>query len=219
MVKIMLLTATCALFLSVVAGAPVSSARDSCQALAEFVQGSSKLPAKPEEDGVVTYVSGSTAKKMFPGAAKRLSIFRKYTFVTYFEKCQAAPAYTQAQVKSGPYKLAKTSKFAYDLGLQVGMEANLAKVFEYLPNVAVKASVSRGSETVEVSGIEIAAGDLKQECIVSPGWWCTAYVRLDDFNNSEIIINDRILKPVFFPASLNGKNLYSDVWLDVPTKA
>ncbi|KAG0012176.1 hypothetical protein BGZ82_002700, partial [Podila clonocystis] len=186
--------------------------------LAEFVQGSSKLPAKPDEDGVVSYVSGSTAKKMFPGAAGRLSIFKKYTFVTYFEKCQTAPAYTQVQVKSGPYKLEKTSKFAYDLGLQVGMEANLATVFKYLPNVTVKAGVSRGSETVEVSGIEITAGDLKQECVVSPGWWCTAYVRLDDFDTSEIIIDDRIRDAVFFPASLNGKNLFSDVWLDVPAK-
>ncbi|KAF9301641.1 hypothetical protein BGZ74_006468 [Mortierella antarctica] len=217
--KFMLLTATCALLMSVVAGAPVSSPRDSCKDLAEFVQRSNKLPAKPEEDGVVTYVSGSVAKKMFPGAAKKLSMFKKYTFVTYFNKCDAAPAYTQVQVKSGPYKLAKTSKFAYDLGLQVGMEANLAKVFEYLPNVSVKAGVSRGSETVEVAGIDIEAGGFKQECIVSPGWWCTAYVRLDDFETSEIIINDEIRKPVFFPASLNGKNIYSDVWLDVPTNA
>ncbi|KAG0318181.1 hypothetical protein BG000_004318, partial [Podila horticola] len=149
--KLIFLTATCALFLSAVAGAPVASPRDSCKNLAEFVQGSSKLPAKPEEDGVVTYVSGSTAKKMFPGSSSRLSIFKKYTFVTYFNECKSAPAYTQVQVKSGPYKLAKTSKFAYDLGLQVGMEANLAKVFEYLPNVSVKAGVTRGSETVEIS--------------------------------------------------------------------
>ncbi|KAG0011545.1 hypothetical protein BGZ81_002117, partial [Podila clonocystis] len=106
--------------------------------------------------------------------------------------------------------------FAYDLGLQVGMEANLATVFKYLPNVSVKAGVSRGSETVEVSGIDIAAGDLKQECVVSPGWWCTAYVRLDEFDTSKIIIDDRIRDAVFFPASLNGKNLYSDVWLDIP---
>ncbi|KAG0088031.1 hypothetical protein BGZ92_006687 [Podila epicladia] len=194
--KFMLLTATCALFLSVVAGAPVSSPRDSCKDLAEFVQGANKLPAKPNEDGVVSYVSGSVAKKMFPGASKKLSMFRKYSFVTYFNKCQAAPAYTQ-----------------------VGMEANLAKVFEYLPNVSVKAGVSRGSETVEVAGVDIEAGGFKQECIVSPGWWCTAYVRLDDFDSSEIIINDDIRTPVFFPASLNGKNIYSNVWLDVPTKA
>ncbi|KAF9082881.1 hypothetical protein BGX29_003526, partial [Mortierella sp. GBA35] len=118
MVKLILLTAACALFLGAVAGAPFSSPQDSCKDLAEFIQGASKLPAKPDEDGVVSYVSGSTAKKMFPGAAGRLSIFKKYTFVTYFNTCQAAPAYTQVQVKSGPYKLEKTSKSAYDLGLQ-----------------------------------------------------------------------------------------------------
>ncbi|KAG0274635.1 hypothetical protein BGZ95_009595 [Linnemannia exigua] len=218
MVKPMILTAVCALFLSVVAGAPLSSPQDSCQDLAKFVQGAGKLPAKPEEDGVVTYVSGSTAKKMFPGAAGRMSIFKKYTFVTYFDKCQAAPAYTQVQVKSGPYKLEKTSKFAYDLGLQVGMEANLANVFKYLPNVSAKAGVTRGSETVEIAGVEIKAGELKQECVVSPGWWCTALVRMDDFNSGEMIINDRIRNPVFFPSSLNGKNLYSNVWLDVSAK-
>jgi hypothetical protein len=217
--KLILLTATCALFLSAIAGAPVASPRDSCKNMAEFVQGSSKLPAKPEEDGVVSYVSGSTAKKMFPGSSGRLSMFKKYTFVTYFDKCQPAPAYTQVQIKSGPYKLAKTKKYAYDLGLQVGMEANLAKVFEYLPNVAVKAGVSRGTESIEISGMEIGAGEFKQECVVSPGWWCTAYVRLDDFNSSEVIIDDHIRTAVFFPASLNGKNLYSDVWLDVPNGA
>ncbi|KAF9539832.1 hypothetical protein EC957_004925 [Mortierella hygrophila] len=218
MVKPILLTAACAMFLGAVAGAPFSSPQDSCQDLAEFVQGSSKLPTKPDEDGVVSYISGSTAKKMFPGAAGRLSIFRKYTFVTYFNTCQAAPAYTQAQVKSGPYKLEKTSKFAYDLGLQVGMEANLANVFKYLPNVSVKAGVTRGTETVEISGVEIKGGEIKQECVVSPGWWCTALVRLDDFDSGEIIIDDRIRDAVFFPAALNGKSLYSDVWLDVPTK-
>ncbi|KAF9317234.1 hypothetical protein BG003_001050 [Podila horticola] len=216
MVKPMLLTAACALFIGAVAGVPFSSPRDNCKDLAEFIQGSSKLPTKPDEDGVVSYVSGSTAKKMFPGAADRLSIFRKYTFVTYFNTCESAPAYTQVQVKSGPYKLEKTSKFAYDLGLQVGMEANLATVFKYLPNVSVKAGVSRGYESVEVSGIEIAAGELKQECVISPGWWCTAFVRLEDFDSGEIIIDDRIRDPVFFPAALNGKNLYSDVWLDIP---
>ncbi|KAF9307506.1 hypothetical protein BKA57DRAFT_508409 [Linnemannia elongata] len=219
MVKPMFMTAICALFLSAVVGVPLSSPQNSCKDLAEFVQGAGKLPAKPEEDGVVTYVSGWTAKKMFPGAAKRMSIFKKYTFASYFNTCKAAPAYTQVQVKSGPYKLEKTSKFAYDLGLQVGMEANLANVFKYLPNVSVKAGVSRGYESVEIAGIEIKAGELKQECVVSPGWWCTAYVRLDDFNSGEIIINDRIRDAVFFPASLNGKNLYSDVWLDVPGRA
>ncbi|KAG0043555.1 hypothetical protein BGZ89_006404 [Linnemannia elongata] len=218
MVKSMLLTAACALFLGAVAGSPFSSPQDSCKDLADYVQGSSRLPAKPDEDGVVSYVSGSTAKKMFPGAADRLSIFRKYTFVTYFNTCEAAPAYTQVQVKSGPYKLEKTSKFAYDLGLQVGMEANLAAVFKYLPNVSVKAGVTRGSETVEIGGVEIKGDELKQECVVTPGWWCTALVRLDDFDSSEIIIDDRIRDAVFFPAALNGKNLYSNVWLDVPTK-
>ncbi|KAK3818289.1 MAG: hypothetical protein JOS17DRAFT_794393 [Linnemannia elongata] len=216
MVKPILLTAVCALFMGAVAGAPFSSPQDSCKDLANFVQGSSKLPAKPDEDGVISYVSGSTAKKMFPGA-KRLSMFKKYTFASYFNKCEAAPAYTQVQVKSGPYKLEKTSKFAYDLGLQVGMEANLANVFKYLPNVSVKAGVSRGTESVEIAGVDIKANELKQECVVSPGWWCTAYIRLDDFNSGEIIIDDRIRTPVFFPASLNGKNLYSNVWLDVPT--
>lgn len=219
MVKPIFFTAAFALFLSAVAAAPVSSPRNSCKDLAEFVQGSSKLPAKPDEDGVVSYIKGSTAKKMFPGAASRLSIFRKYTFVTYFNKCTAAPAFTQVQVKSGPYKLEKTSKFAYDLGLQVGMEANLAKVFEYLPNISAKAGVTRGSESVEVSGVNINDGDFKQECVVTPGWWCTAYVRLDDFENGQHIVDDQIREPVFFPASLNGKNLYSNVWLDVPAKA
>ncbi|KAF9084437.1 hypothetical protein BGX29_002561 [Mortierella sp. GBA35] len=217
--KLTLLTAACALFLGTVAAAPFSSPQDSCNNLAEFIQGASKLPAKPNEDGVVSYVSGSTAKKMFPGAAGRLSIFKKYTFVTYFNKCQAAPAYTLVQVKSGPYKLEKTSKTAYDLGLQVGMEANLANVFKYLPNVSVKAGVTRGAETVEIAGVEIKASELKQECVVSPGWWCTALVRLDDFDTSEIITDDTLRDPVFFPASLNGKNLFSNVWLDVPTKA
>ncbi|KAF9368902.1 hypothetical protein CPC16_004942 [Podila verticillata] len=218
MVKPMLLKAACALFLGAVTSTPFSSPQNSCQDLADYVQGASKLPAKPDEDGVVSYVSGSTAKKMFPGAADRMSIFKKYTFVTYFNKCEAAPAYTQVQVKSGPYKLEKTSKSAYDLGLQVGMEANLANVFKYLPNVSVKAGVTRGAETVEISGVEIKASELKQECLVSPGWWCTALVRLDEFDSGEIIIDDRIRDPVFFPASLNGKNLYSDVWLDLPTR-
>ncbi|KAF9979204.1 hypothetical protein BGZ73_004090 [Actinomortierella ambigua] len=215
MVKPMLLSAACALFLGTVAGYPFLSPQDSCKDLAEFVQGATKLPAKPDEDGVVSYISGSTAKKMFPGAADRLSIFKKYTFVTYFNTCELAPAYTQVQVKSGPYKLEKTSKSAYDLGLQVGMEANLANVFKYLPNVSVKAGVTRGSSTVEVAGIDIPAGKLQQECAVSPGWWCTAYVRLDEFDSGQIIIDDHIRNPVFFPASLNGKNLFSDVWLDV----
>ncbi|KAG0311926.1 hypothetical protein BGZ97_011556 [Linnemannia gamsii] len=219
MVKPIFFTAACALFLGAVSGAPLSSPQDSCKDLAGFIQGSSKLPAKPAEDGVVSYFSGSTAKKMFPGAAGRLSIFKKYTFVTYFNSCQAAPAYTQVQVKSGPYELKKTSKTAYDLGLQVGMEANLANVFKYLPKVTVNAGVTRGSETVEIAGVEIKSGELKQECVVSPGWWCTALVRLDDFNSGEEIINDRVRDPVFFPASLNGKNLFSDVWLDVTTKA
>ncbi|KAF9902179.1 hypothetical protein EC991_005225 [Linnemannia zychae] len=219
MVKLMLLTATCALFLSAVAGAPFSSPQDSCKDLAEFVQGSSKLPNKPEEDGVVSYVSGTTAKKMFPGAANRISIFKKYTFVTYFNNCESGPAYSQVQVKSGPYKLEKTSKSAYDLGLDVGMEANLATVFKYLPNVVVKAGITRGSASVEIAGVEIKADELKQECVVSPGWWCTALVRLDDFDSGEIIIDDRIRDAVFFPASVNSKNLYSDVWLDVNKKA
>ncbi|KAG0286063.1 hypothetical protein BGZ96_009778 [Linnemannia gamsii] len=217
--KLMYLTATCALFLGAVAGSPIFSPKASCKDLASVVQGSNQLSAKPEEDGVVTYVSGSTAKKMFPGAASRMSIFKKYTFVTYFNECKAAPAYTQVQVKSGPYKLEKTSKFAYDLGLQVGMEMNLANVFKYLPNVSAKAGVTRGGERVEIAGVEIKDGELKQECVVSPGWWCTALVRLDDFNSSEEIINDRIRQPVFFPASLNGKNLYSNVWLDLPAQA
>ncbi|KAF9136917.1 hypothetical protein BG015_002949 [Linnemannia schmuckeri] len=216
--KPMLLTVTCALFLGAVTGTPFSSPQDSCEDLADFVQGSSRLPHKPDEDGVISYISGSTAKKMFPGAADRMSLFKKYTFVTYFNTCKAAPAYTQVQVKSGPYKLEKTSKIAYDLGLQVGMDANLANVFKYLPNVSVKAGVTRGYETVEIAGVEIKAGELKQECVVSPGWWCTALVRLDEINSGEIIIDDRIRDPVFFPASLNGKNLYSDVWLDLPTR-
>ncbi|KAG0196059.1 hypothetical protein BGX33_002181, partial [Mortierella sp. NVP41] len=52
MVKLILLTAVCALFLGAVAGAPFSSPQDSCKDLAEFIQGASKLPAKPDEDGV-----------------------------------------------------------------------------------------------------------------------------------------------------------------------
>ncbi|KAF8932677.1 hypothetical protein BGZ47_011251 [Haplosporangium gracile] len=218
MVRPMLLTVTCALFLGAVAGTPFSSPTNSCKDLADYVQGASRLPTKPDEDGVVSYVSGSTAKKMFPGAADRMSIFKKYVFVTYFNTCEANPAFTQVQVKSGPYKLEKTSKSAYDLGLQVGMEANLANVFKYLPNVSVKAGVTRGTETVEVAGVEIMAGELKQECVVSPGWWCTALVRLDDFDSGEIIIDDRLRQPVFFPASLNGKNLYSNVWLDLSAR-
>ncbi|KAG0281626.1 hypothetical protein BGZ96_001064, partial [Linnemannia gamsii] len=70
--------------------------------------------------------------------------------------------------------------------------------------------------TVEIAGVEIKDGELKQECVLSPGWWCTALVRLDDFDSGEIIIDDRIRSPVFFPAALNGKNLYSNVWLDLP---
>ncbi|KAF9582358.1 hypothetical protein BGW38_000304 [Lunasporangiospora selenospora] len=215
MVNLTFLPVACALFLGTIAGSTFASPQNSCKELAQFVQDSNKLPAKPSEDGVVSYIYGSTAKKMFPGVSKDLSMFKKYSFVTYFNKCTTTPAYTQVQVKGGPYKLEKTTKFAYDLGLQVGMEANLAKVFEYLPNVSVKAGVTRGSDEVEVSGVDIEAGKLKQECVVSPGWSCTAYVRLDEFDSGKIIINDQIRTPVFFPASLNGKNLYSNVWLDV----
>ncbi|KAF9271339.1 hypothetical protein BGZ88_006308, partial [Linnemannia elongata] len=57
MVKSILLTAACALFLGAVAASPFSSPQDSCKDLADYVQGSSRLPAKPDEDGVVSYVS------------------------------------------------------------------------------------------------------------------------------------------------------------------
>ncbi|KAF9581409.1 hypothetical protein BGW38_001588 [Lunasporangiospora selenospora] len=217
MVRLMLLTATCALFLSTITGEASASPQDSCKDLAQFIQGSSRLPSKPDEDGVVSYISGSVAKKMFPGSASALSYFKKYSFVAYFNKCTADPAYKQVQVKSGPYKLDKKSKLAYDLGLQIGVGESLAKVFEYLPNISPKAGVTRGTKTVEVSGVDIEAGKLKQECVVSAGWWCTAYVRLDEFDSGKIIIDDHIRDAVFFPASLNGKSLYSDVWLDVPT--
>ncbi|KAI8356001.1 hypothetical protein B0O80DRAFT_36607 [Mortierella sp. GBAus27b] len=178
-----LLSLACAMFMGVATGSP----QDSCKDLASFVQESSRLPSKPDEDGVVTYVSGSTAKKMFPGAADRLSIFRKYTFVAYF-----------------------------NLGLDIGLDFSLAQIWNYLPNVAVKAGISRGYEKVTISGVNIKDGELKQECLVSPGWYCTAYIRLDDFDSGEVIVDDRIRDEKFFPASLNAKPLYSDVWLDVP---
>ncbi|KAG0235048.1 hypothetical protein BGW41_000940 [Actinomortierella wolfii] len=187
-----------------------------CKDLAEYAQGQSRLPVKPDEDGAVAKVSGSTAKKMFPGVASKLSIFKEYSFVTYFNTCTPNPAYTQVQIKSGPYNEKTTTKQAYDLGLQVGVDANLALIYKYLPNISVKAGVSRGYDSVVVSGVEIDKGELKQECVVTPGWWCTAYVRLDEFDSGKIIVDDRIRQPVFFPASLNGKTLFSDVWLDLP---
>lgn len=174
------------------------------------------MPSKPDEDGVVTYVSGSTAKKMFPGAADRLSIFRKYTFVAYFNVCSPKPSYVQIQVKSGPYSESEKTETSYKLGLDIGLDFSLAQIWNYLPNVAVKAGISRGYEKVTISGVNIKDGELKQECLVSPGWYCTAYIRLDDFDSGEVIVDDRIRDEKFFPASLNAKPLYSDVWLDVP---
>ncbi|KAF9969337.1 hypothetical protein BGZ73_008344, partial [Actinomortierella ambigua] len=202
----------------VVAGAPVSpmALQNNCRDLAKYAQNSSRLPVKPEEDGVVTKISGWTAKKMFPNHADDISIFEKYSFVTYFNKCERSPAYLQVQIKSGPYKEHKTTKNAYDLSLQVGFDVNLATLYKYLPNIAAKASVSRGVESVVSTGVEIKDGELKQECVVSPGWHCTALVRLDEIDSGKIIVNDRIRQPTFFPASLRGSSLFSDVWLSVP---
>ncbi|KAG0238062.1 hypothetical protein BGW42_007616 [Actinomortierella wolfii] len=210
--KPVLLTSLCALLLSVVAASP----KDSCKDLANFAQTSNRLPKKPDEDGVVRKINGYNAKKMFPGVAKKISLLRSYTFVTYFNECTPGPAYTQVQIKSGPYKIEETTKTAYDLSLQLGFEADLATLFKYLPSVSAKTSVSRGYEKITVAGVDIKDGEFKQQCVISPGWWCTAYIRLDDIKSGEIIVDDRIRKPVFFPASLNSKPLLSEVWIEVP---
>ncbi|KAG0197648.1 hypothetical protein BGX28_008856 [Mortierella sp. GBA30] len=211
--KSLILGAVCAMFLGTAAGTP----QNSCKDLADYIQASNQLPPKPDEDGVISYVSGSVAKKMFPGQASRISYFRKYSFASYFNSCTLAPSYVQVQVKSGPYSQKTTSNTAYNLGLDVGFDKSLSDIWEYLPKLSVKAGVTRGYEKVEVTGVEIKEGELKQECLLSAGWYCTGQIKLDDFDSGEVIVSDAIRSPKFFPASLNGKHLYSDVWLALPS--
>ncbi|KAF9151883.1 hypothetical protein DFQ26_001103, partial [Actinomortierella ambigua] len=78
------------------------------------------------------------------------------------------------------------------------------------------AGFNRGSELVVSSGVEIEEDGLKQECIVSPGWHCESRVVLQESKSRIKIVDDRSRKSTFFPATLNGKNLISNVWLDVP---
>ncbi|KAF7720340.1 hypothetical protein EC973_000762, partial [Apophysomyces ossiformis] len=121
-----------------------------------------------------------------------------------------------AAVKSGPYKENEKTTTAYNLGVDLGFDLSLATVWKYLPKIAVKAGITRGYEKVIEGGVDIPSGKLKQKCIVTPGWYCTGYIRLDEFDSGKIIVDDRIREPTFFPASLNGRNLFSVVWLDLP---
>ncbi|KAF7720502.1 hypothetical protein EC973_008013, partial [Apophysomyces ossiformis] len=199
--SLILFVAVFAAILSIAAASP----QNSCKDLADFVQQSSKLPTKPDEDGKVTRISGSEAKKMFPGRAKDLSIWKDYVFASYFNTCTREPSYMQAAVKSGPYEEKETKTTAYNLGADLGFDLSLATVWKYLPKTAVKAGITRGYEKVTVSGVSVPAGQLKQQCIVTPGWYCTGYIRLDEFKSGKVIVDDRIREPTFFPASLNGK--------------
>ncbi|CAO3568802.1 unnamed protein product [Mortierella alpina] len=201
-----------ALVLSGTEGSP----RDSCKDLAEFVQKSNSLPTVPDEHGQVIDVTGSQAKKMFPGQAANLSIFKKYTFVAYFKKCVPQPMYTQLQVKSGRYFQNNTSKLSLNLELELGFDLKLLNIFRSLPKVKAAAGIARGVEKVTVARTSIKEGEIKQECVVAPGWRCIADIKLHGKNDGKSIVDENTMDPAFFPASINGKNLYSIVWLDLP---
>ncbi|KAF9152538.1 hypothetical protein DFQ26_000853 [Actinomortierella ambigua] len=191
--------------------------KNSCKALANYTQLSNKLSAKPQEHGVVYKISGTTANNMFPDLIDFPGLFKEYEFVTYFDKCKPSPAYAQVQVKRGPYTQKTTTKTAYDLSVEVGFDLSLAELYWFLPlSVSAKAGFNRGSESVVSSGVEIEEDEFKQECIVSPGWHCNAHVVLQESKSRDKIVDDRSRKSAFFPATLNGKNLISNVWLDVP---
>ncbi|KAF9953194.1 hypothetical protein BGZ72_005619, partial [Mortierella alpina] len=203
-----------ALVLSVTEGSP----QDNCKDLAAFVQKSNLIPKVPDEDGKVIAVTGSVAKKMFPGQASKISLLKKYTFVAYFNNCVTEPLYTQLQIRSGPYSQSKTTKSSYSVGLELGFDKSLSEILQFLPKVTATAGIARGFEKVTVTGASIKEGEIKQECLVAPGWTCTAHIRLERKNDGKITVDDKIRTPTFFPASVNGKNLYSDVWLAVPEK-
>ncbi|KAG0260087.1 hypothetical protein DFQ27_003748 [Actinomortierella ambigua] len=192
--------------------------KNSCKALANYTQSSNKLRAKPEEDGEIFKISGPTARNMFPNHIDFGGIFKEYDFVTHFTKCKPSPAYAQVQVKRGPYTQKTTTKTAYDLSVEVGFDLSLAELYWFLPlSVSAKTGFNRGSESVVSSGVEIEEDEFKQECIVSPGWHCDARVILRESNSGKMIVDDSSRKSAFFPATLNGKNLISNVWLDVPS--
>ncbi|KAF9149992.1 hypothetical protein DFQ26_001731 [Actinomortierella ambigua] len=205
------------MLVGIAVGVPITLT-NSCEAFANYTQSSTKLPARPQEDGVIFEISGTTAKNMFPKLIDFRGTFKKYVFVTYFDKCTPSPAYTQVQVKRGPYTQKKTTKTAYDLSVEVGFDISLAKFFWFLPiDASAKAGFNRGSELVVSSGVEIEEDEFKQECVVAPGWHCESHVILDEVNSGKRIVDDRNRKSTFFPATMNGKNLISNVWLDVPS--
>ncbi|KAF9272916.1 hypothetical protein BGZ68_001988, partial [Mortierella alpina] len=197
-------------------GATEGSPQNSCKDLADFNQKSNLLPDAPDEHGKVIEVKGSAAKKMFPGLASKITSSKTYVFVAYFSRCVREPMYTQLRVKSGPYTQSKTSKLSYNMGLELGFDISLSEIWQYLPKVKANAGIARGVEKETVDGVSISEGEIKQECLVVPGWKCHAVIRLDEKNSGKVIVDDKIRTPTFFPASLNGKNLYSDVWLKMP---
>ncbi|KAF9558866.1 hypothetical protein EC968_006848 [Mortierella alpina] len=207
------------LVITVILSATEGSTHDNCKDLADFVQKSNLLPNVPDEDGKIVDVKGHEARKMFPGQAAKIKRFKTYAYGAYFKNCVQEPLYMQRQVKSGPYSVSKTTKLSYDVGLELGFDQSLLQIYQFLPKASVTAGIARGSEKVTVSGISVKEGEIKQQCLVAPGWKCEAHITLEEKNikdRSGIIVNDKILTPTFFPVTVNGKPLYSYVWLQVP---
>ncbi|KAG0243215.1 hypothetical protein BGX31_011024 [Mortierella sp. GBA43] len=172
-----------------------------------------KLPDRPDEGVKVSKVPGSTAKKMFPSVADRLSEAKDYTFTIYLKKCTGQPAYKQVQFQSGPYSEPARTETAYNLGLELGLDKNLLDIFNYLPKVDVKSGIARGSENVKLPGVDIDDGETMEECLVAPGWSCTGVISLSD--NGEFFVKDSFEEPKFFPAANYSTPLIRDGWYDV----
>ncbi|KAF9165841.1 hypothetical protein DFQ26_009286 [Actinomortierella ambigua] len=171
----------------------------------------------PDENRIGFEIPGMDAKKMFPGDAKHISESEKYSFVAIFEDCHPSPRFKLGKVQSSSDDKTST-RTAYDLSLLVDVEKPLATLYNHLPSANLpgsnKYSVSRGYETVSLSDANIKDGESKQECVVTPGWSCTAWLDLNTKSDS-LVSSLPYWSRIFFPAALDGKPLFLNQWYNV----
>ncbi|KAG0256594.1 hypothetical protein DFQ27_005640 [Actinomortierella ambigua] len=206
--------------LVIVAVEAQSSPDGLCQAWAESVQSKSNLPEKPDESGFKQSISGEIARMMFPDNEEVLDEEGSYSFRATFDNCTPSPAISLGNARSGPFKEDEYDFEAASLSALVGFDPYLANVFESLPYDPKKSllknfTVSGSDGWVTMRGVEIEDGDFTQECVVAPGWKCTAVLRVKDRSSRKTVIRKKFRKPTFFPAAQNQQPLFKNIWMTV----
>ncbi|KAG0255837.1 hypothetical protein DFQ27_006037 [Actinomortierella ambigua] len=79
-------------------------------------------------------------------------------------------------------------------------EPALATLYKHPPRLSTKYCVARGNDIVGSCSVDIQDGEVKRECVVTPGWECVFKLPLFDANGCKVI-RKCIRNSTFFPAA------------------